>query len=391
MRSIAGNSALILAVLAWQVPSQAADDLAPQIRAIRAIESEGRCSKDAALAWRDLARQPARALPEVLAALDGANPIAANYFRSAVETIAQRELDGGGKLPVAELEKFVRDTRHDACGRRLAYELLAGVDATAAGRIIPGMLNDPSIEFRRDAVARLLEQAPRDLAAGRQDEARAVLSRALSGARDDDQVQAIKKQLEALGEKVDLPRHFGFLMNWRLVAPFDNTAQKGLAAVYPPETQLDFSADYEGKENKRIGWVEHETNQEYGIVDLAKALGPFKGAVAYAAAEFQSDEPRPVELRLGTPNAWKLWLNGQLVFAREEYHRGMSMDQYKMRASLREGKNMILLKICQNEQSEDWAQSWHFQLRVCDAAGTAILSAGRAPPSVKSAGGSAER
>ena len=46
-------------------------------------------------------------------------------------------------------------------------------------------------------------------------------------------MQAIRKQLEGLGEKVDLPRHFGFLVGWRLIAPFDNTDKKGLAAIGP--------------------------------------------------------------------------------------------------------------------------------------------------------------
>jgi hypothetical protein len=388
MRHQAGFVVVTVAALMSPTGLGAAEDIAAEIRAIRAVEAEGRGNKEANLAWRKLSRQPARVTPEILAALDGANPIAANYLRSAVETIAQRELENGGKLPAAELEKFMRDTRHDPRGRRLAYELLARVDPSAPDRIIPGMLNDPSVEFRRDAVARLIEEAAQELAAGRQDEARKLLARALSGARDDDQVQAVKKQLEALGEKVDLPRHFGFLVDWRLIAPFDNTGQKGLTAVYPPEKEIDFAAEYEGKEAKKIGWVEHHTSQEYGIVDLAKALAPFKGAVAYAAVEFQSDQARPVELRLGTPNSWKLWLNGELIFTRDEYHRGMSLDQYQMRGRLRAGKNIILLKLCQNEQTEDWAQRWQFQLRVCDEAGTAVLSADRAPSSAKPAAGS---
>ena len=36
--------------------------------------------------------------------------------------------------------------------------------------------------------------------------------------------------------------------------------------------------------------------------------------------------------------------------------------------------NVILLKICQNELQEKYADPWKFQLRVCDTAGTAILS-----------------
>ena len=186
MRNHAGLVALTLAGLASVAGLGAADDIALEIRAIRAVEAEGRGNKEATLSWRKLAREPARALPEILAALDGANPIAANYIRSAVETIAQRELDDGGKLPAAELEAFVRDAQHDprAAGGWRTNCSLAGVDPSTPDRIIPEMLNDPSVEFRRDAVARLLTQAPRQLAAGRQDEARQTLARALAGALD---------------------------------------------------------------------------------------------------------------------------------------------------------------------------------------------------------------
>jgi hypothetical protein len=54
----------------------------------------------------------------------------------------------------------------------------------------------------------------------------------------------------------------------------------------------------------------------------------------------------------------------------------MELDQFRVQAHMKAGKNRILLKVCQNEQTEDWAQTWRFQLRVCDAAGTAVLPAG---------------
>ena len=101
-----------------------------------------------------------------------------------------------------------------------------------------------------------------------------------------------------------------------------------------------------------------------------------------------------MELRLGCKNAWKIWLNGELLFGRDEYHRGMSIDQYQLPAQLKEGKNTILVKLCQNEQTEQWTVEWQFQLRVCDATGTAVLAANRLPTPTESTqltGGAAER
>ena len=96
--------------------------------------------------------------------------------------------------------------------------------------------------------------------------------------------------------------------------------------------------------------------------------------MAYAAAEFEMPKEREVDFRLGCINANKLWVNGELVTANEVYHAGMNPDQYNGSAKLKAGKNTILVKVCQNEQEEDWAQRWQFQLRVTDSLGGAVPS-----------------
>ena len=62
-----------------------------------------------------------------------------------------------------------------------------------------------------------------------------------------------------------------------------------------------------------------------------------------------------------------------------DIHANVKVDQYVSRGEMRPGRNVILLKICQNEQVADWTVDWKFQLRVCDATGTAILSLDRPP------------
>ncbi len=98
-----------------------------------------------------------------------------------------------------------------------------------------------------------------------------------------------------------------------------------------------------------------------------------------AHTEYQAAEARDVELRLGCKNAWKIWHNGKLIFGRDEYHRGARIDQYQLKLRLATGRNTFLVKLCQNEQMEDWTKEWQFQLRVCDATGTAVLAKNRPP------------
>ncbi|MFM8422224.1 MAG: hypothetical protein ACKOEQ_19150 [Verrucomicrobiota bacterium] len=113
---------------------------------------------------------------------------------------------------------------------------------------------------------------------------------------------------------------------------------------------------------------------EYGLVDLNGPLGMLKEVTGYAHAEFWSDDARDVEVRLGCKNGWKVWVNGTLLFGRDEYHRNMEIDQYRMPVRLRKGRNEILVKCCQNEQTEEWTKEWEFQLRLTDAQGTPVRS-----------------
>jgi hypothetical protein len=234
------------------------------------------------------------------------------------------------------------------------------------------MLDDPSLELRRDAVAFALEQASRLADSDRKSEAIQKYQATLSAARDVDQIEAATKALSALGVEVDLPTHFGFLTRWKVVGPFDNSNLTGFAAVFPPETSIDLEAQYDGKLGK-VAWTDFTTDDKYGMVDLNRAVGKHNGVTAYASFDFISPLERDVEFRLGSINANKVWLNGVLLTANEVYHTNTKIDQYVAPGRLNVGSNVILVKVCQNEQTEDWAQRWQFQLRVCDKTGTAVL------------------
>lgn len=360
------------AAAADNTPSEAAS--ADLLTKIKAVGEEGQGNIEASAALRKLRQADASVLPVILRAFEGAGPLAANWLRSAVETIADREIKQNGQLPVEELERFLLDRQQVPRARRLAFELLRNVERERAERLVPGMLNDPSPELRREAVQRLIDEAEELKGNGQAERATELYQKALTGAVHDDQVKAIVGPLEKLGHEVDLQKHFGFLTEWHLIGPFDNRDKVGFAAVYPPEKTIDLEATYQGQLGE-VKWEPISTEHEYGLIDIAEQVKNYKGSTMYATTEFQVERPRVVEIRLGTPNAWKLWVNGKLKFAREEYHRGMMLDQYRIESvSLKPGRNTILFKICQNEQTESWAQRYQFQIRVCDRTGSAVLS-----------------
>jgi|GEM_PF-2617695 len=331
--------AIVLGLLGWShafrpgLAKAPADDVVDLVRAVKSVGREAQGNPAATKACRELSQLAPDQLPKLLSALDDADPLAANWLRACIDTVAERAVKQGAELPKAELERFVLDTSHAPKARRLAFDWLMAADAKAPDRLVPGMLDDPSLELRRDAVARLLDQAAGEQKAGR--DAVAIYEQALHAARDLDQVKLASEELKRLGHAVDVAGHFGFIKAWKLIGPFDNSGKDKFDMAYPPEQPIDMAAEYEGKSGK-LKWIEFETKDDYGNVDLNKALGQHKGAAAYAYAEFDAAGPRDAELRLGTVNGSKVWLNGKLLHRAEVYHALTSMDQYIARGRLLE-------------------------------------------------------
>jgi len=360
-----------------------AADSAELLKSIKAVTREGAGNQQAQAAWKALVGQGGDALLPTLAAMDDATPLANNWLRSAVTAIAEKEKAAGKARSAKPLETFVTDSTHGPVGRRLAYELLTEIDPKASARLLPGFLNDPSGDMRRDAIA---AELPKAEAAAKADPkaAKALYEKLFQASRDQDQAETIAKAIKELGGKADLTGHFGVVTKWLVVGPFDSTKGAGFDKAYPPEAGVDPKATYKGKDGD-IAWKPWASDDTYGKVDLNKALPKYtdkadpekgvekyKDSAAYAFTVIESDADRPVELRFGSYCALKVFLNGKLMYAREEYHHGERFDQYLARGTLKKGKNELLVKVCQNNQTEAWALNWQFMLRICDATGGAV-------------------
>lgn len=352
----------------------AAATLDAPLATLRAVQREGLGNEAAAAAWKQVSQADASALPQILKGMNGANPLAENWLRAAISTISDKAL-AAKNLPVPALQAFLMDTRNSPGPRVVAFDLIQRTDEALAARITSSLLEDPSSELRRHPVGKLIEAGDEALAQGKKDAATAAYQQAMNSARDEDQIKALAKKLKDLDKPVDLPRHFGFLMDWHLIAPFTNTERKGFDTVFPPEQEISLTAEYTGKADAKVSWQSFTSQDDYGMVDFNKPFTMLKEVTGYAYTEFNASEERDAQIRLGCKNGWKVWFNGEPLFARDEYHRGAKLDQYKLPIRLKKGKNTLLVKCCQNEQTETWTVEWQFQLRICDATGTAILPA----------------
>jgi hypothetical protein len=348
-------------------------DAAALLTKIRAVRSEGAGNQEAGAAWKELVKLGSDALLPTLAAIRDNDPIVNNWLRPAVDAIAEKTTQNKQALPVKELEQFIKDRKHSGTSRRLAYEWLSRADDTAPRRLLPGMLDDPASELRRDAVAAVIKNGEDQLKANNPGAAIEILRKAFAAARDVDQVDLLAQKLAKLGVKVDTAAHYGCILRWKVIGPFDNTGGTGFAEAYPPEKGIDLTKSYKGK-NGQVKWSDQAAKDTRGLIDMNKVYdGMLKGTTAYAYAIIDSPREQKVQLRAGTKNAVKIFLNGKEVFARDEYHHTVTMlDNHIAFGTLKGGRNEILVKVCQNEQNESWTKEWEFLLRICDELGGGV-------------------
>src|SRR5271165_2428273 len=102
---------ICIGVIAATASSASADEptVSALLSTLKAVGPQNGGQHEAKQAWRALAAVDVRQLPAVLAGLDDASPLAANWIRSAVDAIVERAKD---KLPRADLQRFMFDTTH---------------------------------------------------------------------------------------------------------------------------------------------------------------------------------------------------------------------------------------------------------------------------------------
>jgi len=316
-------------------------------------------------------------LTDVLLSMKGQGPVSQNWYLSLAQTLADRNPSQAQK----ECQSVVERLSEDPSARYWAFCFLTDKQPQLKEPFLEKMLTDPSPELRYEAIELQLKRLKLSPPAS-VDDKRNVYRELLEAARLPSQVTQIAEILKEAEAPVDLLRHFGFIANWYTIGPFDNSGQSGFSIVYDPErdylsdklspnAKLLEAASYSGKSDA-VRWIECSTAKDDGSVDLAEAYKKEKGAIVYALSSFQSSDSLSGEVRIGSQNALKVWVNGKELISREVYHSGGQIDQYTAPVQLQAGLNTVMVKVCQNEQTEAWAQDWSFQLRFCDSTGLAF-------------------
>lgn len=349
---------------------------------IQTVVQQGRGSVEGRAAWDRLSTAEASALPDILAAMDTKDIVVANWLRTACDRIVERETKSGKKIDADSLIRFVKDAKRAGRARRYALELVEDLKPGTSRQLNAGWLEDP--EFRFEAVAQAIDDAGQLARKGASQEALAELRKAFAAARDVQQSRDAAKGLLDLGVTVSVAEHLGFLVDWYVIGPFDGMKESGFRVAYPPEKAIDLQAEYEGKTGK-IRWKRYTVREAppasrgktHVLVDLqsAEALGQVDDAVAFAYTEINVPKAQRVEFRGAADDNLIVWVNGKREFGFEEWRNGVRHDRHRFPVQLREGKNTVLVKVCQSLPYI--APNWEFFLRIVDETeqGAAFMNA----------------
>ncbi len=134
---------------------------------------------------------------------------------------------------------------------------------------------------------------------------------------------------------------------WMVLGPFDNAGGIGFDTAYIPEdiTDIDLTTTHDGQVGP-VRWKKLSDRTLNGYIHLGER--DVNWQVFYAFATVTSPDEREVQLRFDSDDQGKLWLNGTEEFVHTKTY-AVRLDTYVIPVTLKQGKNSILVKVCNEE------------------------------------------
>ncbi|HVZ36392.1 MAG TPA: tetratricopeptide repeat protein, partial [Polyangiaceae bacterium] len=193
----------------------------------------------------------------------------------------------------------------------------------------------------------------------------------------------------------------GYVDQWLVLGPFDNTGKTGLAATQGPEPELaepiEWGRGYPGKDGRQVRWRVVPPDFPYGWVDAGALLRPKQQMCAFFASYVTQPKlaaRRPITLWVGVRGAYRLFWNGVERLSDDAY-RGHDFDRRAVPVWLEPGENRVTVKVCGDDAAPmvslrladprgapDAALRWHADVNALT--GPAPPAQGTPPPAQSS-------
>ncbi len=170
----------------------------------------------------------------------------------------------------------------------------------------------------------------------------------------------------------------GFVTHWLVVGPFPNPGErpdnKGFSIDYlknyggetgiTPTNGMEIKKD-DGTAVKWQQYASTYTEISFFAIEHLKLEYNAEDILCYCATWIESDADKDVEIRVGSDDGYKLWLNHKQVAEVHEY-RSAEMDQETHKVKLNKGMNLVVIKV-----DQDWGE-YQFMLRVVTPEGKEV-------------------
>ncbi len=223
--------------------------------------------------------------------------------------------------------------------KRLVLAGFATITSSTALQLVLPLLDEADI---KNEAAQAVIQIAGGLLGVHAELARTALKKVLAVTSNSDLRQAAEAKLQQIEAMAS------FITAWQVAGPYRQDGKNYAAlfdTVFPPEAPTTGNVEWRSLPagtNPAQPW----------LLDLLKALGG-EQCVAYVRTSIRADKQQPARLELGTDDGVKVWLNGQLVHANNTA-RPVTVGSDKVKVSLHEGWNTLLLKITQNNQGWEY-------------------------------------
>ncbi len=148
---------------------------------------------------------------------------------------------------------------------------------------------------------------------------------------------------------------------WRVIGPFARENIFGFDYQFPPEFNIDLKAAYRN-DGEDLRWRPGDDGYADGYMNLKSIFQKSNWTVGYGVLYAYSPVKRKVQIRLGTDEGCKLWLNDDLIWQYFQ-KRDALLDQHLVTVVLHPGYNKLLIKVT-NTFGE-----WGYYLRITDENG----------------------
>ncbi len=233
--------------------------------------------------------------------------------------------------------------------KKLILGSLGAAEPLAAIKLVEPCLKDDRL--RAEAVLAAIQIAdrlrPQDAA-----RAKAITKEALAATTD----PALRQKGQEVINQIE--QFEGYILDWLACGPYqekDKDAHALFELVLPPERP-----DAAG-----VKWTRLTKGLGTWDVNLADALGGGDDVVAYARTRVWSPRQQPAQFEFGSDDGIKAWLNDAVIHA-NNVERGLAPRQDTAKANLKEGWNVLLLKVTNR------SGGWGFCCRIRQPDGAAL-------------------